>query len=115
MASSANPTPDALVLPVFPKRFSECPARIGSSLDLPSLWSKTRAKADKALETRIFHQENGPSLSLVALGKDADAKNVNKQREAARKAIATGVKCAREAGAQSIAVVADQTSDHDAG
>lgn len=115
MASSTTPAPDALVLPVFPKGFSECPARLGSSLNLPSLWSNTRAKSDKALETRVFHQENGPTVSLVALGKDTDSNNVNKNREASRKGIATGVKAARDAGAQSIAVVADKILEHDAG
>jgi hypothetical protein len=112
---SATSTPDALVLPVFPKRVSECPPNFASSLNLPSLWSNTRAKADKALETRVFHQENGPTISLVALGKESDDKNVNKRREASRKAIATGVKAARDAGARSIGVVTNQILEHDAG
>jgi hypothetical protein len=107
-------SPDALVLPVFPNdEFSQVPSKFASSINAPVLWTATNANASKALETRVFHQENGPTLSLVALGKDA--KTVNAKREAARKAVATGVKAARDAGARSIAVVSDQIGDHDAG
>jgi hypothetical protein len=107
-------SPDAIVLPVFPNNeFSKVPSKIASSINAPALWTATNANASKTLETRVFHQENGPTLSLVALGKDA--LTVNAKREAARKAVATGVKAARDAGARSIAVVSDKIGDHDAG
>jgi hypothetical protein len=106
--------PDALVLPVFPSNeFSNIPSKFASSINVPALWSASNAKASKALETRVFHQENGPTLALVALGKDAET--VNARREAARKAVATGVKAAKDAGARSIAVASDKIGDHDAG
>lgn len=114
MSSAA--TPDALVLPVLPNNeIPDIPANIASSINAPSLWSASNTKSSKALETRVFHQErnSGPTLSLVALGKDATSANA--KREAARKAVATGVKAARDAGARSIGVVSDKISDHDSG
>lgn len=106
-------THDALVLPVLHNQFSEVPTKYTCSLDTSSLWTATNAKATKALDTRVFHQQNGPTLSLVSLGKNTPTEN--SKREAARKAVATGVKAARDAGARSIGVVADKVSDHDAG
>jgi hypothetical protein len=106
--------PDALVLPVFTNNeFSNIPSKFASRINAPALWAATNANASKALETRVFHQENGPTLALVALGKDA--LTVNAKREAARKAVATGVKAAKDAGARSIAVASDKIRDHDAG
>jgi hypothetical protein len=106
-------TPDALVLLVPPKEFPVAPNQFQSSLNARALWSSTRAKSDKALETRLFHQETGPTLSFVALGKEEP--NENARREAARKAVATGVKAARDAGARTIGIVSDKISAHDAG
>jgi hypothetical protein len=105
--------PDALVLPVFQKEFPVVPSQFQSSLNPQALWESTRAKQHQALETRLFHQETGPSLSLVALGKDGT--NENARREAARKAVATGVKAAQGAGARTIGIVSDKISAHDAG
>jgi cytosol aminopeptidase len=106
-------TLDALVLLVPPKEFPVVPSHFSSSLNAQALWSSTRAKYDKALETRLFHQETGPTLSFVALGKEGS--NENARREAARKAVATGVKAARNAGARTIGIVSDKISAHDAG
>jgi len=109
----SSSTPDALVLPVFSNEFPVVPGQFQSSLNAQALWTSTHAKSDKALERRLFHQETGPSLSLVALGKGGT--NENARREAARRAIATGVKAARDAGARTIGVVSDKISAHDAG
>jgi hypothetical protein len=106
-------TPDALVLLVPPKEFPVAPSQFQSSLNAQAMWSSTRAKSDKALETRLFYQEIGPTLSFVALGKEQS--NENARREAARKAVATGVKAARNAGARTIGIVSDKISAHDAG
>lgn len=107
-------TLDALVLLVPPKEFPAVPGQFQSSLNAhEALWSSSRAKSDKALEARLFHQEKGPALSFVALGKEVP--NENARREAARKAVATGVKAARDAGARTIGIVSDKISAHDAG
>ena len=103
---------DAIVLPVFPKQFSALPEQFKSSLNIPALWESTRASKDKALEKRLFHQQ-GPTLSLVAIGKEGN--NENAKREASRKAIATGVKAARDAGARKIGIVSENILEHDAG
>lgn len=103
--------PDAIVLPVFQKEFSPVPEQFKREVDPSVLWKSTRAKTEKALEKRIFHQD-GPTLALVAVGKEGS--NENARREAARKAIATGVKAARDAGARSIGVVSHNILTHDA-
>jgi hypothetical protein len=111
--TTMSATCDALILPVFSTEFTEVPPSYKSSLNPATLWSKTHGKTTKALETRVFHQENGPMLSLVSLGKDGSTPNA--VREAGRKAIATGVKAARESGARSIGVVPGKLEEHDAG
>lgn len=105
-------TPDAIVLPVFPNESPVVSENFKSSLNIAALWESTRAKTDKALEKRIFHQD-GPTLALVAVGKEGT--NENAKREASRKAIATGVKAARDAGARTIGIVSDKILAHDAG
>ncbi|PVG04621.1 putative cytosol aminopeptidase [Serendipita vermifera] len=105
-------TCDALVLPVLATEFTDVPPSYKSSVNLPTLWSKTHGKTTKAMETRVFHQEDGPMLSVVSLGKDATTPNA--AREAGRKAIATGVKAARDSGARSIGIVTGKLEEHDA-
>ncbi|CAG8615726.1 13128_t:CDS:2 [Acaulospora colombiana] len=111
--ATMSATCDALVLPVFATEFTEAPTSYKSSVNLSNLWSKTHGKTTKALETRVFHQESGPMLSVVSLGKDAGTPNA--VREAGRKAIATGVKAARDSGARSIGIVTGKLEEHDAG
>ncbi|KAG8832721.1 hypothetical protein FRC17_000817 [Serendipita sp. 399] len=111
--SSTKSNYDALVLPVLPSgEITEVPSGYPSSLNVASIWSATNAKSTKALEKRILHQESGPTLSLVALGKGATSQNAT--REAARRAVGDAVKAARDAGARSIGVVSDKILDHDA-
>ncbi|KAG8804048.1 hypothetical protein FRC19_000165 [Serendipita sp. 401] len=104
---------DALVLPVLPNgEITQLPSAYPSSLNISSVWTATNAKSTKALEKRIIHQENGPTLSLVALGKGSTSQNAT--REATRRAVGDAVKAAKDAGARSIGIVADNISDHDA-
>lgn len=113
MSTSTSNIPEALVLSVGPKDVPKVPPSCSTTLDVGSLWVSSRAKSDKALETRVFHQQNGPTVTLVATGKEVSSENA--RREQIRKAYATGVKATRDAGAQSIGIVASATQDHDAG
>lgn len=104
---------DAVVVPVLSNGdISPLPPSLAGSVNAAAIWASTNAKASKAQETRVILQENAPTLSLVALGKDSN--NENAKREAARRAVATGLKAARDAGARSIGIVTDKISEHDA-
>ncbi|CAG7847704.1 Probable cytosol aminopeptidase {ECO:0000255/HAMAP-Rule:MF_00181} {ECO:0000255/HAMAP-Rule:MF_00181}; AltName: Full=Leucine aminopeptidase {ECO:0000255/HAMAP-Rule:MF_00181}; Short=LAP {ECO:0000255/HAMAP-Rule:MF_00181}; {ECO:0000255/HAMAP-Rule:MF_00181}; AltName: Full=Leucyl aminopeptidase {ECO:0000255/HAMAP-Rule:MF_00181} [Serendipita indica DSM 11827] len=104
---------DAVVVPVLSNGdISPLPPSLAGSVSAAAIWASTNAKASKAQETRVILQENAPTLSLVALGKDSN--NENAKREAARRAVATGLKAARDAGARSIGIVTDKISEHDA-
>ena len=115
-------TPAAYVLPVLPTTFTS--TNLGSSsptLEIGALWASSNPKLDKALESRVFWN-NGKLVAAVLVAPKDVAKGGNERREAFRKAVATGVKKAREnlgtAGTTEtqIGVVVEYPEDaHDAG
>ncbi len=115
-------TPAAYVLPVLPTTFS-CANLGGASpaLEIGALWSSSNPKPDKALESRIFWN-NGRLVAAVQVTPKDVAKGGDQRREAFRKAVAIGVKKAKEslgtAGVTEtqIGVVVEHPEDaHDAG
>jgi hypothetical protein len=115
-------TPAAYVLPVLPTTFTS--ANLGGAspaLEIGALWSSSNPKPDKALESRVFWN-NGKLVAAVQVSPKDAAKGGNERREAFRKAVATGVKKARESlgttgtAETQIGVVIECPEDaHDAG
>ena len=114
--------PVAYVLPVLPTTFTS--ANLGSSspaLEIGALWTSSNPRPDNALESRVFWN-NGTLVAAAQVAPKDVAKGGDERREAFRKAVATGVKMAREnlgtAGTTEvqIGVVVEHPEDaHDAG
>ena len=89
-------TPAAYVLPVLPTTFTS--ANLGPAspaLEIGALWSASNPKPDKALESRVFWN-NGKLVAAVQVSPKDVGKGGDERREAFRKAVATGVKKAKE-------------------
>jgi len=115
-------TPAAYVLPVLPTTFTS--ANLGGAspaLEIGALWASSNPKPDKALESRVFWNQ-GKLVAAVQVSTKDTANGSDGRREAFRKAVATGVKKAKEslgtAGTTEtqIGVVVECPEDaHDAG
>ena len=114
--------PAAYVLPVLPTTFTSASLNSASpALDIGALWSSSNPKPDKALESRVFWN-HGKLVAAVQVAPKEVAKGGDDRREALRKAVATGVKKAKDslgtAGTTEaqIGVVVEHPEDaHDAG
>lgn len=105
-------TTSARVYPLYPgRKLVSHPSKV----DLDALWASANVKVDKTLETRTFFPsaKGEGSVTVVALGKMAPTKDG--EREALRKAIATGIAKSKENGAKDIGIVVEESQGHDAG
>jgi hypothetical protein len=88
-------TPAAHVLPVLPTTFFGDPGGNSLVLEIGPLWYSSNPKPDKALESRVFWINGRPVAAVQVAPKDV-ARGGNERREAFRRAVATGVRKARE-------------------
>jgi hypothetical protein len=88
--------PAAYVLPVLPTTFTSANlAGASPALEIGALWSSSNPKPDKALESRVF-MNHGKLVAAVQVSPKEVAKGGDERREALRRAVATGVKKAKE-------------------
>ena len=103
-----TPAPDAYLL---------FPTSTHPQLAPDKLWATARPK-NKTGEAKIFynqiHGQPDVLTGLVSLGEGFDAKPENGRREAVRRAVGSGVKQLRDAGATAVAID-DSVDPHAAG